>query len=414
MKQRNYTIEFYRIMFAVNFILIHALMVFPIAFLNGFPLYVSGLDVILPFMAFSGYFLMQGFEKQQALGVAATQSAPRQAWNYLKARLIGLMPVFLLGQLLGFVAKNVWQEIPLAQWPIHLLNGIAELVGVQITGLGFGNASVGAWGEGSRVLQMMNTPLWFISGIFICGYVIYLLLATNKKLFIGLITPGSFLLFYASEFLTQTSKTPMMWYDIRSIGDFRYAAGFPHMFVGLALGCLLYVAVQNLKDKKWSKGAVAFMTAAQIILTIVVLVRTWAPLTSPLSQYFNIGWEAVHILTIFFSFFVLLNVDKCTRFPLFSSKIWKTPGRLALYIYMLHFPIIVFTAMAMGLKGQVLSPETAAVMVPKMILLVGVVIVVTILIAYLVMKLDTKVVQPWLQKKPWYTPEQRERELDIK
>lgn len=414
-KERNYTIEFYRIMFAINFIIIHALMVIPIAFFQGFPLYVSGLDVIIPFMAFSGFFLMQGFEKQQRLGIAAAQSPGRQAWNYLKTHIVGLFPVFLLAQLMGFVAKNVWQEIPLSQWPVHFLNGICELVGLQITGLGFGNASVGAWGESSRVLQMMNTPLWFISGIFVCGYLVYFLLAWNKKLFIGLIAPVSLVLFYASEFLHQTSSTVMMWYDVRSYGDFRMAAGLPHMFVGLGFGCLVYVAVSNLKGKKWSKGMLGLMTAAQIVLTIVVFVRTWAPLTSSVSQYLNLGWEAVHVLTMFFSFFVLLNVDKCTRFPLFSSKIWQTPGRLAFYIYMLHFPLILFTAMAMGLKGTVLSAETAAQVAPQLIVMTGVAIVVSIIVAYAVMKLDTKFVQPWLRGKPWYNAEQKqiEKELEL-
>jgi hypothetical protein len=409
-KQRNYTIEFYRIMFALNFIIVHALMVFPIALLRGFPIFVSGLDIILPFMAFSGFFMMQGFEKQQRLGIGAVQSAPRQAWNYLKARLLGLLPIFLLAQIMGFVSINIWQGIPLVQWAVRFLNGIAELVGLQITGLGFGNASVGAWGEGIRIYQMMNTPLWFISGIFVCGYIVYFLLAWNKKFFIGFIAPVSFVLFYASEFLFQTSAATMMWYDVRRFGDFRMPAGVPHMFVGLSLGCLLYTAVDKLRNKKWSKGMIACLTIVQIILTVIVLIRTWAPATSALAQYVNLGWESVHILTIFFSFLVLLNVDKCTRFPLFSGKIWGTPGRMALYIYMLHFPIIVFTGMAMGFPGTVLTPETASAIIPKLFIMTAVSIVVTIIVAYIVMKLDTRFLQPWMKSKPWYSGEQKELE----
>lgn len=323
------------------------------------------------------------------------------------------MPVFLLAQLMGFVAKNIWQEIPLSQWPIHLLNGIAEFCGLQITGLGFGNASVGAWGEGIRVFQMMNTPLWFISGIFVCGYIVYFLLASNRNKFIGMIAPLSLLLFYASEFLFQTSSAPMMWYDVRQIGDFRYAAGLPHMFVGLCFGCLVYVAVKNLRGKQWSKGIIAVMTVAQLILSAIMLIRTWAPLSTGLAQYVNLGWESVHILSMIFSFLLLLNVDKCTRFPLTNNKIWSTPGRLAFYIYMLHFPIIVFCGMALGMKGTILSPETAVNVVPQVMTLLIVSVVASIVIGYLVMKLDTKFVQPWMRNRPWYNAEQKKIEAQL-
>ena len=43
----NYTIEFYRFMFAVSFVIIHGLMVIPIGYQKGFPLFVSVLDIIV-------------------------------------------------------------------------------------------------------------------------------------------------------------------------------------------------------------------------------------------------------------------------------------------------------------------------------------------------------------------------------
>ena len=405
--QRNYSIEFYRFTFAVNFTIVHALFVFPVAYMRSAPLFMPALDIILPFMIFAGYFMMQGFEKQQRLGYGSLESAPRQAWNHLKTRLVALLPVFLLAQLMGFVAKNIWLGTPLIEWPVRLINGIYELVGLQITGLGFGSATAGAWGEGIRVHQLMNAPMWFISGIFICGYIIYFLLAANKKLFIGLIAPLSFILYYSSEFLLQTSYSPMMWFDIRSYGDMRMAAGFPHMFVGLSLGCLIYVAVNNLKGKKWSRGTIAFMTVAQIILTFIVLLRTWVPTSNSISQFFNMGWETTHMLSIFFCFLILLNVDKCTRFRLTNAKIWGTPGRMAFYVYMLHFPIMVFCAQIMGItRGTELIASNAY-------MLTGVTIVSSIIISYIVMKIDVKVVSPWLKNKPWYNKEQKQIEKEL-
>ena len=82
-QERNYTIEFFRFMFAVNFVLLHVFILGPVR-MGGTPSFANGFDVIIPFMAFSGYFLMGHFKKQQAKGLTAQVPPSRQAWNYLK------------------------------------------------------------------------------------------------------------------------------------------------------------------------------------------------------------------------------------------------------------------------------------------------------------------------------------------
>ena len=395
-KEMNYTIEFYRFMFAINFVIIHGLMVIPIGYLKGFPLFVSALDIIVPFMAFSGYFMMAGFKKQQANGELEEKGASKLAWEYLKKRLIALFPLVLLGNLLGFIAINLWEGTPLTQIPVRFLNATGEFFALFIAGIGFGNPSVGMWGEGVRVLQCLNTPLWFMSGIFVVGYVVYYLLAKNEKLFASLIAPVSIILYYGSNY--QLPAQPM-WYDIHSIGSFNYAMGMPLMFVGFSIGILLWYAVNALKNHEWTKGEKIFLTIVQWVLTFIVFERTWVSLTTPMGQYFNLGWVNVQLLSIVFSFLVLLNVDGCTRFPLFASKIWKLPGRLALYIYSIHFPILVFIAMALGLKGQVLTPETAGALVPKVMLMVVLGEVISFVLGYFLMQFDQKKLQPALKKK---------------
>lgn len=404
MKERNYTIEFYRAMFAVNFVIVHCLMVAPVALLNGFPLFVSGLDIIIPFMAFSGYFMMNGYKKKQAKGLLDNVYAGTQALDYLKVRLYALLPLTLFATLLGFVAKSLWAGVPLADWPVHFLNSVGEFFGLMIAGIGFGSPSVGMWGEGVRVIQMCNTPLWFMSGVFLVGYIMYYMIAKNEKLFSYVIAPVVIILFYGSNY--QASAIPM-WYDIHSVGSFNYAMGIPLMFVGMAIGVLLWYPVNALKGKKFSKGFMAFLTVVQIILTIIMFWRTWVPVTTGIGQWFNLGWVNVHLLSVVFSFLVLLNVDGCTRFPVFSSKIWGVPGRMALYVYALHFPIIMFVMMAMGLNGQTLSAETAATLIPQQMLVTVISLVVSFVLGYIVMKFDQKKLQPWLKTSPWFAKEEK-------
>ena len=225
---------------------------------------------------------------------------------------------------------------------------------------------------------------------------IYYLLAKNEKLYASLIAPAAIILYYDSNY--QLPVQPM-WYDIQSLGDFHIAMGIPLMFVGFSIGILLWYPVNALKDHQWTKGEKTFLSIVQWILTFIVFERTWVSLTTPMGQYFNPGWVNVQLLSIIFSFLVLLNVDGCTRYPIFASKIWKIPGRLALYVYSIHFPILVFIAMASGLKGQVLTPDTASVLVPELFLMVALGEVISCVLGYLLMKFDQNKLQPALKKK---------------
>ncbi len=414
-KEMNYTIEFYRFMLAINFCLVHSLMVFPMfVFGSNVPFFYAGLDVIIPFMAFSGYFMMAGFERQEHSAQLLQKSAGIQAWGYLKQRMIGLGPTYLTASLLGWLMINIWNGNRVIDWPIHLLNSVWELFGLQITGAGFGNPSVGeAWYPEPGAwppVQMLGSPLWFISGIFVAGTMIYFLLAYNKKLFLGFIVPVFTLFFYGSHYMGHEQP---MWYQVTDIGGIHIAQGWPEIFIGLSLGCLLYVAVDRLKGKQWSKGMIIFLTIVQIVMTIVVWVRSWVPIFIPFGMYFNLGWANVHLLTLIFTFLVVLNVDKCTRCKVFSSKIWATPGRMAVYFYMLHWPVLYIVAMCLGMHGLDLSyitmdnmmVEMGAVL-PKFIALFLITTVVSLIVAYFFMKLDKEKIQPWLKGHPWFTREQ--------
>ena len=395
-KERNYTIEFYRIMFAVNFLAVHVYMVFSRSIAGEF-MYIYALDNILPFMIFAGYFMMQGFKRQQAQALAQGIPPRQQAGAHLKSRIMGLLPAFLVAQLGGFVVNYIFvRKMPLALWPMLLLNHICEFAGLQITGIGFGNGFTGAWGSAPPTVQLVNTPLWFISGIFVVGYLVYYLLAKCEDLYLGIIGPLFGLIFYASQYMLNSNPN---WFNVRHLGDFKFAEGFPHMFVGLTLGCLMWVAVNKLKDKEWSRGMRVFMTIVSFLLAFIIIYKTWVPVNIPVwGRLVFINWGSVHVLSVFFTFFALLGADGFTR--LLNRKIWAVPGRLAFYIYMFHYPIIVVIGNLMGVKD-------AAGLTPLYI----VATVVTVVFGFLFMLLNDKVLQPWFKKMPWYSEKQRELEL---
>ena len=395
-KQRNYTIEFYRIMFAVNFVAVHVYMVYSMATTRQM-VHIYALDNIMPFMIFAGYFLMYDFKRQQQRSLAQGVTPGTQAGRHLKSRVISLLPAFLVAQIGGFAATNIFiTKTSFISWPLGLLNHIGELIGLQIIGIGFGNAFVGNWGEGVRVVQLLNAPLWFISGIFVVGYIIYYLLAKCENLYICFIGPVFALIFYASQHLANSNP---FWYNSRFIGDFAYVEGFPHMFVGLTIGCIMWLAVNRLKDKAWSGGMKAFMTIVAFIFSFILIYKTWVPVNIPVwGSLININWASVHIISIFCTFFVLLGADGFNR--LLNRKIWAVPGRLAFYIYMFHYPIIVAVGNIMNIRSA--DGLTTLYIVSTLV---------TIVFSYLFMLLNNHVIQPWLKNMPWYSVEQKELEL---
>lgn len=404
-KERNYTIEFFRFVFAISFLLIHVYHVLPLVVGAKSP-FISSFDTIIPFMAFSGFFLMQTFEKNSAKLLPGAQTPGRQAWLYLKGRLVSLLPIFVVATLLGGIGFLLIANIPPIAWLTYFLNILCEFFGLQITGFGYGNNFIGT--VPNRIAgisgSLANGPLWFMSGIFVCGFLIYYLLAKHRDRFVSFIAPVTILLYYGSCYITDTLP---MWTTAHYVGDIAIPSGLLNMFCGMSLGVLMYVACDRVKGKEWSRGFKIILTIVQVIMTVLVMIRTWVSSTSVInSQILNYGWGVAFLTSTIFTFLCVFNQDYFTRLPIFANKIWKTPGRLAMYVYMLHYPIILFVTRAMGI-----TVGMGDVYMEKINLIFVLSIVISVIVGYAVMKLDQKVVQPWLAHKPWFSKKQREEEL---
>ena len=404
-KERNYTIELVRFVFAINFLLIHVFAVVP-RIVGAEPPFTSLYDTIIPFMAFSGFFLMQSFDKKYKQLEGTPTTAGHQAWLYLKARLVSLMPLFILATLLAAIGFCLIIQLPPIVWPKYFLDILCEFFGLQITGFGCGNAFVGTIPERATGISgsMANGPLWFMSGIFICGYLIYYLLWRNRDKFVSFIAPVTILLYYGSCYMTDTLP---LWTVVHELGGLAVASGFLNMFCGMSLGVLMNVACNSVKDKEWSPGFKALLAVVQILCTILVMIRTWVSSTSPIYGYLDYGWGVAFLLSTIFTFLCVFNQDYFTRCPLFSNKIWAIPGRLALYIYALHYPIILFVTRGMGITqgmGEIYLDNIWTVFAISTIL--------SIVLGYAVMEFEQKVLMPWFKSKPWFSKDQRAKELE--
>ena len=378
-QKRNYAVEFYRMMFCLSFAAIHVWQVLPTT-RGQAPAQMWNLDCMLPFMAFSGYFLMQGYrsKKEKALLAGVELEKPSvQAGKYLWSRLKSLWPIYIIGTLLGFIVQCLRYGTSLAEIPLFLINALPELVGIQITGIGIGNNYVGAvelGTTGSAGSLMLNGPLWFISAIFVAGYTVYFLIAWNEEIYLGFITPVFTSILFATHHLVGTDP---MWLYYDTIGSFMLNCGLLKMICLMSVGAMMWKGVKKLQGVEFKRGFYIFLTVVQTLMGVFFVYRTWTPYTSSIGL--DISFSSVYLLSVPFTFLLLLNKDGFTHFM--DKKIWSFPGKLALYFYILHYPI-------MMLLGRFIESYIVV-----FILLV----IVTSLLAAVLYLLNDKCLQPWLK-----------------
>ncbi len=330
-KTMNYAVEFWRFVSCMIFILVHVYIVYPKFYWgiapwinNGKVMFLGSMDVIIIFYLITGYFLMRTYRKNKALNEEkkVESSATKEASKYLVRRLKGLYPAFLICLLFGLILTNLYNDIPISKWFWVAVDSLWEWAGGVLTGLGIGNNYYGLMSEGKHML--MNGPLWFISCLFIVGYVVYYLLEKCEDLFIGLIAPIGFLLAYGYFHVNNISP---MWYVFVGGGVSQAAI---QAFVCIGMGCIFYVLIDKLKDKKFSNMTKLVLTIVNLFCSCVVIYHMVIGT--------NLTFATINGLCMIFIFLTLLNQDYLTKF--LNTPIWKYPGKLALYIYMLHYPII--------------------------------------------------------------------------
>lgn len=266
---------------------------------------------------------MASYKKNKSKRGKTETTATKEASKYLLKRIKGLYPAFLISLLFGLILSNIYREIPLSDWLFTAVDSIWEWLGGIVMGLGIGNNAYGLYTDGMHAL--MNGPLWFISAIFIVGYLVYYLLEKCEDLFIGLIAPFSFLIAYGYFHLNGISP---MWYETMAGGYLNQA--FVQAFVCMGLGCIFYVLISKIKEHKLSESLKILLTIVQVLCAGLVIYHTLFG-----SKFY---FTTIHAICAILTFLTLLNEDYFTK--IINSKIWEIPGKLALYLYMLHFPII--------------------------------------------------------------------------
>lgn len=392
-KERNYTIDLFRFIFALGFVFGHMAII-----LNRIPNATAGatiyaLDTLSVFICIAGFFMMRNYDKQAAESEKNQVHPANLAWTYLKSRIRTLGVWFLFGNITGFIGLCLYTHTPLNQWFDAFLNHLGEFFGLMLTGFNFGSNMHGAFGSTTSENMLINGPLWFVSGLFIASYFLYYLIAKDRKKTLGFIVPFVSLIFYGSCYLN--NATTPFWHSFMSIGDFHINLGMIDMFCNLGIGCLMYEAVKVLKDKEFSKSFTILLTLVQVFLIIFIPFRTLYPTNGDLN-IFTFNWGPAYLLSLIFTFLLVLNKDYATKF--LNRKVFGSLGALSMYIYCIHYSVIILLYCA--------SPNLPIVSKRAYILMV---VIITIILS-IIAKMVSPYIDKWLLSNPWFKKEKQKIE----
>ena len=363
-KKRNSAIEIWRFLIAI------AIVGFHIGFIiantcdgsNGYYLessnwFFGSSEVLWIFTITAGYFMVSHFKKKNTDKAYKERSASSKAWEYTWSRIKGLLPVLIIGYILGVIicTSFYYPDYNFQQVCTMVINSVWEFLGFHAAGL----RSLG------NEFFNLNGPLWFISAIIIVGYFLYWGLCKNEDFMSGIVAPFIFIFLGGWWSFTDTRASQTAWSTFgaqtastngtggsatASTAIFGMNNGLLFVLMGMLAGIMLYYLIQKVKDHKFtSTGKFAltllYLVAGGLLLWYTVYPPTW----------FGLERWTVALLCIIVIGLTLLNKDKITAVlnGKYVNGIFSYLGSISLHIYMLHYPVAIFIL-------KMLGPNTAA------------------------------------------------------
>ena len=357
-KKRNVAIEFWRFFAAIAIIGFHVGWIIARSCngSNGFFMtptntwFFGSSEVLLLFTITAGYFMVAHYKKAAKDPKYNERSAMSRAGEYTWSRIKGLIPVLILGYILGVVicTRFFYPEYGLQEICVMLVNSVWEFLGFHAAGL----RSLG--GE----FFNLNGPLWFISAIIIVGYFIYWGLCKDEDKLSGFVAPFLTIFLAGWWSFTDTRAAQTAWSTFgaqtastNGMGGNATAAtatlgfnnGLIFVMLGMLIGVIMYYLIEKLKERE-SKSGIG-LTLLNIVVTGLL---GWYIVYQP--TWFKLERWPVALLCILVVGLSLLNKDGLTKLlnNNVTNKLFAYLGGLSLYIYMLHYPLAILVLRVMG------------------------------------------------------------------
>ena len=362
-KKRNVAIEFWRIFAAIAIVGFHVGWIIARScnpktgyYMETSNWFFGSSEVLLLFTITAGYFLVAHYKKLAKDSKYNERSAISRAFEYTWSRVKALLPVLILGYILGVVicTSFFYPDYGVKETIGMIFNSIWEFLGFHAVGL----RSTG--GE----FFNLNGPLWFISAIIIVGYFIYWGLCKNEDVTSGFVAPILAIFTAGWWSYTDTRAAQTAWSTFGSqlastngmggsatsaTGTLGFNNGLIFVMIGMLIGVILYYALELVKKKEIKNTWI--LTVLNLFFSIVL---GWYIIYQP--TYFNLQRWPVAFLCIMVVALSLLNKDGLTKALNndTTNGLLSYLAGLSLYVYMLHYPIAIMILRFLGKN----TPET--------------------------------------------------------
>lgn len=331
MNKRKTSIELMRFLGAAMVVFVHC---------RGFiyfdsPLAQLAYPIVDFFFMVSGYFAMSDAAKAASLqkdgsgssgsGRFLPEAADSVRYVWHKAK--DIFGLYILALILVFVIRTAQKDV------FSLTDTLKELFHfkwefMMLHMLGFNHAP-------AFNLDYLLAPGWFISSLMIALVPFYFLARRYGKTFSGVMAPISLVLIYA--FMIQTYES----LDVGNIGNYvafgTVMVGNLRAFAGLSVGAFTFylndLAGEMLKEKK---GTIFFCITD--IFAWLMAVSLFVLPTDVIPAADMVFWMVA------FMFLLLGGMNDVGPISHFlnhhGSAVWGKLGKLSMYIYLLHMPVI--------------------------------------------------------------------------
>ena len=290
MEKRNYTIDFFRMIFMIVICIHH----FQTAINMSNKYICSGFLCVEFFFILSGFFLYKSFKK----------NTNQNGIEYTIKRVKKLYPLYLYSFLVLFimtVSKSlIEKKLNIVD---YIFKAISELLLIQNTGSFNGG---------------LNYPMWYLSTLIISGYFIFELLNWDKNFYLKLLGPICIIIYFT--FINKNYGTLEVWNAVNGI-YIPLLRAFIDMTIGCILGSILDKYYVNIKKS---------ISLHKKFYRILELFNYIILKDTPYQIYSIISFS----LLILFA-----NIENSICYKYFNKNIFKNNGDLTYSMYVNHASI---------------------------------------------------------------------------
>lgn len=302
-KKHNGVISFWKFMFCLMIVVFHGKLF--AKNMEGTVLIGGSIGTEFFFIV-SGYLMTKSALKKKS---DSDESLGKETFKYMWRKYKNFIPYTLVTGIIGLIIFNMYVDIS----PIKNISSIFEILLIRMNGI--------------RCL-CVNIPTWYISSMLLCMLILYPLIRKYKESYIYIIAP--LIVLFGVGYMIQNYghlRGPGTWMGLTFKGNLRALSE-------LALGSIVYILAEKIKNINFTKLGKIIITLAEIGSFILIFV---------ISHFMQLTFDHDGILLIIITIGITLAFsEKTLEYNLLCNKFSYWLERVSLTLYMIHWPVRMF------------------------------------------------------------------------